>query len=66
VIAHAKVAKDAKVALLRSVSAGSLSFGGFESENVKKLKMTEPFWGLSGLILDDGISGTRADSMDPG
>ena len=29
-IAHAKVAKDAKVALLRSVSAGSLSFGGFK------------------------------------
>ena len=38
----------------------------FECENVKKLKMTEPFLGDGSLILDDGISGTRADSMDPG
>jgi hypothetical protein len=28
--------------------------------------MTEPFLGNGSLILDDGISGTRADSMDPG
>ena len=40
--------------------------GRWKCGNVKKLKMTEPFLGNGSLILDDGISGTRADSMDPG
>jgi hypothetical protein len=40
--------------------------GRCEGEKVEKLKMTEPFLGNGSLILDDGISGTRADSMDPG
>ena len=54
-------------ALRRSEPRGlGRSYGGFECENVKKLKMTEPFLGNGSLILDDGISGTRADSMDPG
>ena len=52
--------------LLRSVSVnlaelrrapskgGEGGFERFECENVKKLKMTEPFWGLGGLIIYGG------------
>ena len=31
--------------------------GRCESENVKKLEIGEPFWGLSGLIMDEGVDG---------
>ena len=51
--------------LTRGNSEG-LNVGRWKCGNVKKLKMTEPFLGNGSLILDDGISGTRADSMDPG
>ena len=43
----------------------SVNVGRCEGEKVEKLIMTEPFLGNGSLILDDGISGTRADSMDP-
>jgi len=40
-------------ALRRSKPRGlGRSYGGFECENVKKLKMTEPFLGDGGLIWD--------------
>jgi hypothetical protein len=28
-----------------------------ECENVKKLEIGEPFWGLSGLIMDEDVDG---------
>jgi hypothetical protein len=28
-----------------------------ECENVKKLGISEPFWALSGLIMDEGVDG---------
>jgi len=57
-------------ALLRSVSAGSLSFllrqgfgervGGFESVKVRKLKKTASFLKNGGLIMDGDVDGKRS------
>jgi hypothetical protein len=32
-------------------------FEGLECVNVKKLKMSEPFWGLGGLIMYEDVDG---------